>query len=145
MIRFSLDVEIARPPHEVFAFVTDPAHLAEWQPKDEVTQLTPGPIGQGTRFREVTVLLGRRLEQITEFAVYDPGRRLDVRVVEGPIPLDGRWDFEESAGGTRLRFTALGEAPRRVRLLEPLMAAGTRANFRRYHRKLKRAIEGRDR
>jgi len=46
-------VEIARPPDEVFAFVTDPTKLSAWQDADEVQQLTEGPVRAGTRFREV--------------------------------------------------------------------------------------------
>ena len=39
-------VEIARPPDEVFAFVTDPTKLSAWQDAEEVQQLTEGPGGQ---------------------------------------------------------------------------------------------------
>ena len=31
MVDFTIETEIARPPGEVFAFVTDPAKLAVWQ------------------------------------------------------------------------------------------------------------------
>ena len=36
----STTVEIARPPDEVFAFVTDPTKLSAWQDTEEVQQLT---------------------------------------------------------------------------------------------------------
>jgi uncharacterized protein YndB with AHSA1/START domain len=44
-------VEIARSPEDVFAYVTDPTKLSTWQDAQEVSQLTPGPVGPGTRFR----------------------------------------------------------------------------------------------
>jgi hypothetical protein len=56
----SITVEIARPPDEVFAFVTDPAKLSAWQDAEEVQQLTEGPVRAGTRFREVHKAMGRR-------------------------------------------------------------------------------------
>ena len=43
----STTVEIARPPEEVFAFVTDPAKLSAWQDAEEVQQLTEGPVRAG--------------------------------------------------------------------------------------------------
>jgi len=58
-------VEIARPPDEVFAFVTDPANLSVWQDAEEVQQLTEGPVRAGTAlvFRRFHRRLKRALEQ----------------------------------------------------------------------------------
>jgi len=96
----STTVEIARPPAEVFSFVTDPARLSAWQDVEEVHQLTPGPVRAGTRFREVHWVMGRRRVELTEVVECDPGRLFHIRVVEGP-PIDGRWQFVQTqAGGT---------------------------------------------
>jgi uncharacterized protein YndB with AHSA1/START domain len=130
-------IDIARPPAEVFAYMTDPAKLGTWQDAEDVEQLTPGPVGAGTRLREVHKALGRRREEITEIVVFEPGRRFDIRVVEGP-PVDGRWDYEPQGEGTRLTFTPT------VRLPGPLAGVVgfvTTLAFRRYHRRLKRALE----
>ncbi len=44
-------VEIARPPGDVFDYLTDITREVEWNPKTRhVEKLTPGPIGPGTRF-----------------------------------------------------------------------------------------------
>lgn len=141
MVDFSLTTEISRPPSEIFAFMVDPANLSRWQDAEESEQITPGPVGAGTRFREVHRAMGRRSEQVTEFAVFEPGRRLDVRVVEGPVAVDGRWDLEPSDGGTRLTFRATGRLPGPLRLLEPVAVPVMRRNFRRFHRRLREAIE----
>lgn len=133
-------IEIARSPDEVFAYLTDPSKLSTWQDAEEVTKLTPGPLAVGTRLREVHKVLGRRREEITEFVVYEPGRRFDIRMVDGP-PLDGRWDFEPSADGTRLTFTPIVRLTGSWRRLEPVLVLATRVVFRRFHRRLKRALE----
>jgi uncharacterized protein YndB with AHSA1/START domain len=88
----SAAVQVARPPGDVFAFVTDPAKLSAWQDVEEVQQLTDGPVRAGTRFREVHKILGRRRVELTEVVECDPGRVFQIRVVEGP-PVDGRWEF----------------------------------------------------
>jgi hypothetical protein len=133
-------IEIARSPEDVFAYVTDPSKLGTWQDAEEVTQLTPGPVGPGTRFREVHKVMGRRREEVTEVMVHEPARRFDIRVVEGP-PVDGRWDFEPSGGGTRLTFTPTVRMPQKARALQPVVAFLTGLAFARFHRRLKRALE----
>jgi uncharacterized protein YndB with AHSA1/START domain len=133
-------VDIRRPPDAVFAYMADPTKLSTWQDAEEVTQLTPGPVAAGTRFREVQKAMGRRRTQITEIVGFEPGRRFEIRMVEGP-PVDGRWDFEAIDGGTRLTFTPLVRLSGVQRHAAPLVAFGTALVFSRFHRRLKRALE----
>jgi uncharacterized protein YndB with AHSA1/START domain len=140
VLRAGQSIEIARSPADVFAYVTDPAKLGTWQDAEAVTQVTPGPVGPGTRFREIHKVMGRRREELTEVVVFEPGRRFEIRVVEGP-PVDGRWDFEPSGAGTRLTFTPTVRLRPRLRALQPVVAFLTRLAFVRFHRRLKRALE----
>jgi uncharacterized protein YndB with AHSA1/START domain len=139
-VKRTQSIEIARSPEDVFAFLTDPSKLASWQDVEEVTQLTPGPLGAGSRLREVHKVLGRRRVEITEFVVYEPGQRFEIHMVDGP-PLDGRWDFEPSPAGTRLIFTPIPRLTGPRKRLEPLMILATLTVFRRFHRRLKHAVE----
>ena len=137
----STTVEIARPPDEVFAFVTDPTKLSAWQDAEEVQQLTEGPVRAGTRFREVHKAAGRRRVELTEVVECDPCRLFHIRVVEGP-PVDGRWEFAPTpAGGTRVTLTPLAHLPGRARIANRAMEQMTALVFRRFHRRLKRALE----
>jgi len=137
----SITVEIARPPDEVFAFVTDPTKLCYWQDAEEVQQLTEGPVRAGTRFREVHKAMGRRRVELTEVVECDPGRLFHIRVVEGP-PVYGRWEFAPTpAGGTRVTLTPLAHLPGRARIANRAVEQMTALVFRRFHRRLKRALE----
>jgi uncharacterized protein YndB with AHSA1/START domain len=140
--RPSHTIHIARPPEDVFAYMTDPSNLDTWQDVEEATQLTRGPVGPGTRFREVHKVLGRRRTELTEVVAFEPGRRFDIRVVEGP-PVDGRWNFTPDGTGTRLTFIPSVRLPPRLRRLEPAVAWSTALAFGRFHRRLKRAVEAR--
>jgi uncharacterized protein YndB with AHSA1/START domain len=112
----STTVEIARPPDEVFAFLTDPTKLSAWQDAEEVQQLTEGPVPAGTRFREVHKAMGRRRVELTEVVECDPARLFHIRVVEGP-PVGGRWEFALTpAGGTRLTRAPLAHLPGQARI-----------------------------
>ena len=137
----SATVQIARPPEEVFAFVSDPAKLSAWQDAEEVQQLTDGPVRAGTRFREVHKVMGRRRVELTEVVEYDPGRVFHIRVLEGP-PVDGRWEFAPTAGGgTRLTLTPLAHLSGRAHIANRALEHITALAFRRFHRRLKRALE----
>jgi uncharacterized protein YndB with AHSA1/START domain len=140
VIEVRSSIEIARSPQEVFAYLTDPVKLSTWQDAEEVSQLTPGSVGAGTRFREVHRILGIRRVEITEVVVCEPGRRFDIRVVDGP-PVDGRWDFEEAGTGTRLTLTPTARLPGPLRVAEPLCEFMTALLMEYFHRRLKRALE----
>jgi uncharacterized protein YndB with AHSA1/START domain len=137
VIRVELETRIARPPAVVFAYLADPSNLVDWQGTAEVEQLTPGPIAAGTRFRELHRMLGRRIESVTEIVEYQPEHRFRIRVISGPLPIDGRWDLEPDGTGTLLRFAAEGKGPA---LATPLV----RRRFGGAHARLKQNIENRD-
>ena len=77
-----LTIEIARPPDEVFAYVTDPSRFPEWQ-EDAIKG--GGPPGVGSRFT-TTRRIGRaertRTSEITEI---NPTRSWAAHGVDGPI------------------------------------------------------------
>jgi uncharacterized protein YndB with AHSA1/START domain len=143
LISFGFETEIARPTSEVFAYITDPANLPAWQGMAEVEQLTPGLVREGTRFREVHERMGRRLESVTEVTGYELDRHFAVSIVEGPVPIDGRWDLDPSETGTRLHFQADGRLSGPMRLLEPLLARVVKRQMRADHAKLKQLLESR--
>jgi uncharacterized protein YndB with AHSA1/START domain len=142
-MRVEQSFTVGRPPEAVFDYLTDPAKLAEWQTsKTQVEQITDGPPQQGTRFRERTKGPGgREFDQVTEFAEFDRPRRVLVRVVEGPFPIDGSWSFEPDDGGTRVTFVAEGPLKGASRLLQPLAERLVARQFKGYHAHLKRNVE----
>jgi hypothetical protein len=139
---FAIDTPIARPPGEVFDVVTDLDRLREWQPMVvEVEQLDAGPLRTGTRLREVREVRGRRLEQTVEVAAHEPGRRFGLRVLEGPLPVDGDLRFEPDGSGTRLHLLATGRPQGAQRLLTPLLRVGLRREFRKQYAALRDVVE----
>jgi uncharacterized protein YndB with AHSA1/START domain len=134
---------IARPPEVVFDYVTNPANLSSWQTRNRsVEQLTEGPPGRGSRFRERTKPpLGKEIEMVTEFTEFDRPHRLCVHIVEGPYPVDATWIFEPDGDGTRVHFTAQGELTGLTKLFEPVASRLLARQFAGYHRNLRRNVE----
>src|SRR6266567_4262129 len=81
-----LTIEIARPPEEVFSYVTDPSRFAEWQ-QDAVIgdREGGGPPGLGSRFT-TSRRIGRAQRTTTsEITESNPPRSWAAHGVDGPI------------------------------------------------------------
>ena len=143
-MRVEQTFRVARPPEAVFDYMTDPAHLTDWQTvKTSVEQITPDPRGRGTRLRERTKPpVGKEFEQVVEFSEFDRPRRFGTHIVEGPAKIDGAWTFTPDGDGTRVHFVAEGPLPGPLRLLSPLAARVTARQFASYHDTLRRNLEG---
>jgi uncharacterized protein YndB with AHSA1/START domain len=140
------EIEIARPPDEVYAYVTDPSRFPEWQ-HDVVRVRLEGdrPPGLGSRFT-TTRRIGR-VEQTTtqEITELDPPRSWAARGVDGPFrpsagiavePLDG-------GAGSRVRFTLDFEGQGIGRLLpleviRRMAAKGAPRSYRNLQERLER-------
>lgn len=143
-IDFSFDVNIARPPHEVFSVVTDLEQLPKWQPAVVGAEpLQDGPLRRGSRIKEVREIRGKRLEQVVEVSALDRGREFGLRIVEGPLPVHGDLTFTPTDdGGTRLHMHAFGQATGKMRLIQPLLNVGLKREFRSQYSRLKELVEG---
>jgi uncharacterized protein YndB with AHSA1/START domain len=99
-------VEIDRSPADVFAYVTDPSHFAEWQ--DAVVRAEPldaGTAKEGSRV-SLTRRIGKREQTMTsELTAYHPPEGYAFQVVDGPVRARGQGRFEPLDEGKRTRFT----------------------------------------
>lgn len=82
-------VVIERAPEEVWAVISDPGTHTTWRPAlREFRPLSDGPLGVGSRIREVLEWRGREIVIDDVVTAFDPPRRLGIR---------GEWkaaDFE---------------------------------------------------
>ena len=138
MLRLEDTIDVQRPPEDVFAFLTDPERLPEWQTSTvEVRRERSGPLEVGERFKEVHAALGRRLESTVEVAESSPPSVFALKILDGAMPLDGRWTFEPAGEGTRLHFVGEADVRGAKKLARPLLAR----QFRGYHQLLKQRLE----
>ena len=143
MIRFAIETDIARTPSDVFAYVTDPLTLANWQ-TNTVSAVPEGrlPLATGARLREVhRGPGGRELASLVEVVEYDPDRTFALRVIEGPLPLDSRITLEPIERGTHMRFGVRGQPSGAMRLAQPLLRFSLKRHFAADCERLKRILE----
>lgn len=97
--------DISRSPNDVFAYVTDPTRLPEWQESVVKAESSQTPARVGTRAR-VTRQLGRReLTQSAELAELTPPTRWVVRGLDGPVRGNVTGRIEPLDDGARSRVT----------------------------------------
>jgi uncharacterized protein YndB with AHSA1/START domain len=142
MITYGSNVTIARPPEQVWPYVTEPEKQAQWTDVG-MKPVTQGPWRVGTR---IDVTFGRpplRASIGLELTAVEPGQRMAFMTYKpGPILWDGEYRLEAVAGGTRLsqagklRFRGLW------RLLEPIVGSEIRRNEIAELERLKKVLEG---
>ena len=142
MIDITVQTQIARPVHDVFAYATDPDHLASWQTNTvSAKREDTGPYGVGSRLREVhRTPGGKELESVVEVVEYAPDRVFALEVKEG-TPIHAHITFDPADGGTQMRFRAHGKLGGPARLLEPLFARMLRKQFAQHVATLKQVME----
>jgi uncharacterized protein YndB with AHSA1/START domain len=127
---FTLTVDVDRPQNEVFAYLTNPDKLHEWQENALEVQLD-GPMRQGAHIKEVRKGPGgKRVQSLVEVAAYEPDRIFDLRILEGPAHVHGDHRLEPApGGGTRIHFTGHGELSGAMKLARPLLPRLFRKSF----------------
>ncbi len=144
MIQFTIETEIERPVADVFGYVTDPETLATWQTNTvSAVQEGDGPLGLGTRLREVHRAGRKDLESLVEVSEYEPDRAFALHVIEGALPVDVRIAFEPTERGTLMRFGAHGQPTGALRLAEPLLRRTLKRQFAGHCATLKQVLEDR--
>ncbi len=141
------EVEIGRPPGEVYAYLTDPARFAEWQwGVVSARMVGDRQPAAGARFTTTTRIAGAEQRSTLEITDFRPPAEWAVRGVDGPVRVvaafavepvrDGvasrvriTLDFEGRGPGrvlvpTLVRPQAAGEAPRTLRRLKLRLEAG---------------------
>ena len=142
MIRFEFTVVVNRPVEEVFAYLTNPENLPEWQTMVlEARQDSPGAMTKGTKLTDVRKFLGRRFETTVEVTAFEPSKRADFKAVSGPIPFEISHTLEPVDGATSIKVVAQGEPGRFFKLAEPLVGTQAERQFRNDYATLKDFLE----
>lgn len=130
MPKIELRVAIDRPLEQVFAFMSDFENNRKWQSSlVEVKKVSKGPMGVGTIYRAVTIILGRRFETEQQVTEYEPNRIIARKTVSGPFPFEVHVKFERTAGGTLIDATMDGEPRGFFKMAEPLIERAIKRQF----------------
>lgn len=144
MVHVEESIVIERPIADVFAYMTNPETIPEWQGSAlEAALEGDGPVHAGSRIVERRKFLGRRMDSTVEVAEYEPPRRFAIKVTSGPVPFTATNVLSETDGATRIDTVIEGEPGGFFRLAEPLVARGVQRELRNNLETLKDVLEAR--
>jgi uncharacterized protein YndB with AHSA1/START domain len=146
-MEFHLSIEVDRPVTEVFAFLADMRN----HPQEEgskvllVEKTTPGPVGIGTRYREIVQMLPLlRVEMISEVTRYEPNQRVEITWHGGGMEGVLAYSFESHNGGTSLALHETVTPKGLMRLVEPVVRRSFGQTLVNRLHGVKRTLELRD-
>jgi carbon monoxide dehydrogenase subunit G len=134
-VRAELTVEIARPPAEVFAYLTDVSNLPKWQSGVRSARR------EGPLIHESRHLLGRELRTTLEIEEEEAPRVFTIRALDSPVPFSVRHELAPDGGGTRLTVVGEGDAGLLPGFAAGIMARRAEKQFRKDFERLKRLLE----
>ena len=134
-MRAEVVVEIARPPEDVYAYLTDVSNLPKWQSGVHSARR------EGSEIHESRHMLGRELHTTLAIDEEEAPRVFALRALNSPVPFTVRHELEPSAGGTRLRVIGEGDAGMLPGFAAGVMARRAEKQFRKDFERLKRLLE----
>jgi hypothetical protein len=96
-------VVVEAPPEEVWAVISDLDTHTSWRPSvKEFRQVSEGPVGVGTRIREVLEWRGREIVIDDVVTAFEPARRLGIHGGWKAADFDMDLLLEPAANGTKV-------------------------------------------
>ncbi len=123
MANFRHTVTVPRPPEQVFPWLLEEDKVPQWTSRLEAYDIIgDGPIGHGTRIRQVLTVKGQQLDVELEVAAYDPPRAAESRFSLQGIDVATVYSLTPVAGGTELTQSLDGNATSfKARMLLPMV------------------------
>ena len=142
MAPISTSVEIARPPEDVFAYITDVSRHPEWQEGLVSANLeTDGPLHVGSRAVHRRKLGLGTVAVTSEITALDPPHVVAFRGLDGPIRGEGTQRVEPTGAGSRVSFEMEMRGHGLGALILPIARRQATRQVAESHEKLKRILE----
>jgi carbon monoxide dehydrogenase subunit G len=103
--RYTLAVE----PAVAFAYLSNPAHDAEWQSTCSAAELLGPAPEPGCRYRIVFNFMGRKMNFLSTITERKPDSEYAFRVVEGAFHYEGRYSFRPVDEGVEVHWQFAAE------------------------------------
>jgi hypothetical protein len=137
-MKIAVSTEVDRPIATVWRWyaVEHVRNHPRWDPDMELDQITPGPIGYGTRIRRRNRHFDEPIDGEMEVVEWEPERSMGVHIRDANTETDGRVAFE-SLGSDRTRLTIEADFPG----MDAVTAARIRPLMDRTARNIRQLLE----
>lgn len=142
MITFDFGVLVDRPIKDVFAFVSNPNNMSQWNSTVvSLQQAIPGTVEVGTKFKTVGEMMGRRVEGEMQITIYEPDTQCGFQLQAGPMQVNLTFAFKTVGTGTKISLNAQGNPGGIFKLAEGVMAGQVKSMMEGNLARLKTALE----
>lgn len=145
MVKITGSTIIDRPVEEVWRFVSDPNNTPKWyQGTMEVRQISERPIAVGTNFEAVLQFRGRSMRAGARCVVLNPDKEVTWKFTSGLMKRSmDSWRMEPmDEKSTRLTRVFDMRVSGFWRLIQPIIARGTKRAHEAEIHNVKRILEG---
>jgi len=142
MINLDFGILVDRPMKDVFAFVSNPNNMSQWNSAVvSLQQSTPGAVGVGTKFKTVGEMMGRRIEGELQITIYEPDTKCGFQLQAGPMQVNLTLAFKMVGTGTKVSLNAQGNPGGIFKLAEGVMAGQVKSMMEGNLARLKTVLE----
>lgn len=142
MITFDFGVLVDRSIKDVFAFVSNPNNMSQWNSTVvSLQQAIPGTVEVGTKFKTVGEMMGRRVEGEMQITIYEPDTQCGFQLQAGPMQVNLTFAFKTVGTGTKISLNAQGNPGGIFKLAEGVMAGQVKSMMEGNLARLKTALE----
>ena len=142
MIQVTVNIQIDRPPAEVFAYIANFENNPKWQSGMVSARFTStGPLSSGSTYEQEARFLGRPVFSSFEVIAYEPGQCIKITTVSGSFPITVTRSVQPNGSGSDVTAVIEGDASGFFRLAEPLLEAFVRRSVEGDYRRLKTLLE----
>ena len=143
MSGFTLTEWINQSPEAVFDFAINPENASKViEGVTKMEQISSGPVGVGTRFREARVVNGKEAMAEMELTSYEPPRSYQMTSEMKGIVVSYRYDLVPENGGTRVNLVCDVSAKGLKKLAAPMVASIMKKEDGDHLQNLKAAMGG---
>ena len=123
MASFSHTISVPKPPAEVFAWLLDEDKVPRWTGRLQAYErLGDGPLGPGSKMRQVLTVGGQPLDLVLAITRYEPPGFAESRFSTNGLDVVTTYTLREAGGGTELTQSLEGKASGfKARLLVPVV------------------------
>ena len=143
MTGFNMREWVARPPKDVFEFITASENASKTvQSVTGMVKLTEGPARVGTRYRETRLMNGREQQAELEIVEFEPTQKYAMQNVTSGIETVYRYNFQPERDGTRIDLVCEVKAKGIKKLMLPLVASILKKEDGDHLQRVKKVLEG---
>jgi uncharacterized protein YndB with AHSA1/START domain len=142
MTGFNMSEWIARPPNEVFDFITASENAPKIvQSVTSMVKLTEGPLRVGTRYRETRLMHGKEQHAELEIVEFEPSRKYAMQNVTDGVEIIYRYNLQPERDGTRIDLVCELKAGGIKKLMLPLIASVLKKEDGDHLQRVKKILE----